>query len=81
MVRCVGAFRFVVYFDEDVESASYADHVKRCPGCSMGLGGGKYLRSVSRSTYEEREVITETVGELLRDVGRIDPPFPRTYSR
>ena len=30
---------------------------------------------------EAREVIGETVGELLRDVGRIDPPFPRPYSR
>ncbi len=30
---------------------------------------------------EAREVITETVGELLRDVGKIDPPFPRPYSR
>ena len=26
---------------------------------------------------EAREVIAETVGELLRDVGKIDPPFPR----
>ena len=30
---------------------------------------------------EAREVIGETVGELFRDVGRIDPPFPRPYSR
>ena len=26
---------------------------------------------------EAREVIVETVGELLGDVGKIDPPFPR----
>ncbi len=26
---------------------------------------------------EAREVIAETVVELLRDVGKIDPPFPR----
>jgi hypothetical protein len=30
---------------------------------------------------EAREVITETVGELLRDVGKIDPPFPRPQGR
>jgi hypothetical protein len=30
---------------------------------------------------EVREVITETVGELLRDAGKIDPPFPRPSSR
>jgi hypothetical protein len=26
---------------------------------------------------EAREVIAKTVGELLRDVGKIEPPFPR----
>lgn len=26
---------------------------------------------------EAREVIVETVGRLLRDVGKVDPPFPR----
>ncbi len=26
---------------------------------------------------EAREVIIETVGELLRDVGKVDPQFPR----
>ncbi len=26
---------------------------------------------------DAREVIAETVGQLLRDVGKIDPPFPR----
>ena len=26
---------------------------------------------------QAREVIADTVGELLRDVGKIDPPFPR----
>ena len=51
----MGAIRFVVYFDEDEESASYAEHVKLCPGCSVGLGDGKHPRSLSRS-YEEREV-------------------------
>ncbi len=30
---------------------------------------------------EAREVIAETVGGLLRDVGKIDPPFPQPYSR
>jgi hypothetical protein len=30
---------------------------------------------------EAREVIADTVGELLRDVGKIDPPFPRPHSR
>ena len=51
-VRCVGDFRFVVYFDEDEESASYAEHVKRCPECGVGLGGGKYPRSPSRISEE-----------------------------
>jgi uncharacterized protein YbbK (DUF523 family) len=52
--RCVGAFRFVVYFDEDEESASYAEHVKLCPECGVGLGGGKYLRSPSRIREESK---------------------------
>jgi hypothetical protein len=26
---------------------------------------------------EAREVIAETVGQLLRDVGKVDSPFPR----
>ena len=26
---------------------------------------------------EAREVIAETVGQLLRDVGKVEPPFPR----
>ena len=26
---------------------------------------------------EVREVIAETVGQLLKDVGKVDPPFPR----
>ena len=26
---------------------------------------------------EVREVIAETVGHLLKDVGKVDPPFPR----
>ena len=26
---------------------------------------------------EAREVIAETVGHLLKDVGKVDPPFPR----
>ena len=26
---------------------------------------------------EAREVLAETVGHLLRDVGKVDPPFPR----
>jgi hypothetical protein len=28
-------------------------------------------------TEETREVIAETVEHLLRDVGKVDPPFPR----
>jgi len=32
-------------------------------------------------TEEAREVIAETVEHLLRDVGKVDPPFPRLYSR
>lgn len=30
---------------------------------------------------EAREVIADNVGELLRDAGKIDPPFPRPHSR
>jgi hypothetical protein len=26
---------------------------------------------------EAREVIADTVGHLLKDVGKVDPPFPR----
>jgi hypothetical protein len=32
-------------------------------------------------TEEAREVIAETVVHLLRDVGKVDPPFPRLFSR
>ena len=28
-------------------------------------------------TVEAREVIAETLEHLLRDVGKVDPPFPR----
>ena len=28
---------------------------------------------------EAREVIAETVGHLLRDVGKVDSPFPRLW--
>jgi hypothetical protein len=32
-------------------------------------------------TEEAREVIAETVVHLLRDVGKVDPPFPRLFRR
>ncbi len=38
-VRSLGAFRFIVYFDDEVQSESYAEHVKSCPKCDAGLGG------------------------------------------
>jgi len=38
-VRSLGALRFSVYFDDEVQSESYAEHVKSCPKCDAGLGG------------------------------------------
>ena len=38
-VRGVGAFRLVVYFDDDEGSDTYAEHVSRCPGCDGRLDG------------------------------------------
>ena len=37
-VRSFGAFRFVVYFDNDLGD-TYAERVLSCPGCGAGLGG------------------------------------------
>jgi CheY-like chemotaxis protein len=36
-VSSVGAFRFVVYFDDDERSDTYAERVRTCPGCSADL--------------------------------------------
>jgi hypothetical protein len=36
-VRCHRAFRFVVYFDNDERSGTYAKHVRVCPDCGSGL--------------------------------------------
>jgi hypothetical protein len=36
-VRRHGAFRFVVYFDDDERSGTYAEQVRVCPGCGAGL--------------------------------------------
>jgi predicted RNA-binding Zn-ribbon protein involved in translation (DUF1610 family) len=38
-VRSKKAFRFVVYFDEDKRSATYAARVRRCPECGADLLG------------------------------------------
>ena len=38
-LRRHGAFRFVVYFDNDKRSATYAARVRRCPECSADLLG------------------------------------------
>lgn len=39
-VRSLEAFRFIIYFDDEVQSESYAEHVRSCPKCSIRLGGG-----------------------------------------
>jgi hypothetical protein len=36
-VRSHGALSFVVHFDDDWRSDTYAEHVLSCPGCSGGL--------------------------------------------
>jgi ssDNA-binding Zn-finger/Zn-ribbon topoisomerase 1 len=36
-VRRHGAFRFVVYFDNDERSGTYAEQVRVCPDCGSGL--------------------------------------------
>lgn len=35
----IGAFRSVVYFDDDELSDSYAEHIARCPGCEIRIKG------------------------------------------
>jgi hypothetical protein len=35
--REVGSIRFVLYFDDDERSATYAEHVLNCPGCGLSL--------------------------------------------
>jgi hypothetical protein len=39
-VRNLGAFRFIIYFDDEVHSESYAEHVKSCPRCGVVFGYG-----------------------------------------
>ncbi|MDQ3438118.1 MAG: hypothetical protein M3491_12465 [Actinomycetota bacterium] len=36
-MRHVGAFGFVVHFDDDERSATYAEQVRVCPACGAGL--------------------------------------------
>jgi hypothetical protein len=36
-VGSVGAFRMVVFFDDDEESDTYGERVERCPGCDLRL--------------------------------------------
>jgi hypothetical protein len=38
-VRSKRAFRFVVYFDNDKRSATYAARVRSCPECGADLLG------------------------------------------
>ena len=38
-VRCLGSFRFLIHFDDDEGSGTYAEHVSVCPGCGGGLNG------------------------------------------
>lgn len=35
----MGAYRFVVYFDDDQSSDTYAERVTRCPDCGIRLHG------------------------------------------
>jgi|SRR5918997_96550 hypothetical protein len=48
-LRGVGASRLVVYFDDDEQSGTYAEHVACCPECGTRLGnmlGGASAREV-----------------------------------
>ena len=36
-VGSIGAFRMVVFFDDEQDSGTYAEQVERCPGCSLWL--------------------------------------------
>jgi hypothetical protein len=38
-VRSKRAFRFVVYFDDEERSDTYAERVRSCPGCGELLAG------------------------------------------
>lgn len=38
-VCIVGAFRFVVYFEDEESSDTYAEHITRCPDCGIRLDG------------------------------------------
>ena len=35
--REVASIRFVLHFDDDERSDSYAEHVLKCPGCGLSL--------------------------------------------
>ena len=48
-LRRHGSFRFVVYFDDDERSASYTEHVLRCPRCGENL---------SRQAIEHHDLTT-----------------------
>ena len=39
-VREVGSIRFLVYFDDDDRSDTYAEHVLHCPTCGLSLVNG-----------------------------------------
>ncbi len=36
-VREVASIRFVLYFDDDERSETYAEHVTECPNCGLSL--------------------------------------------
>jgi hypothetical protein len=36
-VREVAGIRFVLYFDDDGSSETYAEHVTECPNCGLSL--------------------------------------------
>lgn len=38
-MRTFGSFRFLIHFDDDEASGSYAERVVVCPGCGAGLNG------------------------------------------
>jgi hypothetical protein len=46
-VRSHGALSFVVHFDDDWRSDTYADHVLTCPGCEGDLS----LRALERHRF------------------------------
>ena len=49
-VGSLGAFRMVIFFDDDEGSGTYAEQVSRCPECSLWL----YALAIKPSDIAQR---------------------------